>query len=724
MHIISKINLVLILPWLVFVSSLGVTFQLWNNAKQRAMWELQFEFDSRVLDASSRIKQRMLNYELMLDGVRCLFAASRSVERDEFHTYVNALHIDKNFPGVQSVGFTQIVPAAKKHEHIAAIRREGFPTYTIKPEGERDFYAPVVYVEPFSGRNLRVFGYDHSFDSKNRALINLARDLDRTVVTRKVQLAQEIGEYVQAGFLMAKPVYKNGAALNTVADHRTNFLGLVGSSFRMNDLMAGILGKNIVDLDIEIYDGEEMSEQTLMYDADNIRRDGGKSSSLLQAVNRIKITDHTWTMLVSSLPEFESRLDRGTQLYNAVAGIGVSILLTLLTWLLLYSRARSLRAALEVSDNKAELLAILDHLPIGVWLSGLDGRYSFVNNVFCDAIGKSKSEFLAANQLADVLGPELAAKYMRSDRQCLELDVPYTFRATHMFVDGLPHLLTITKAKLIDTSGVVTGVIGISQDITESVLLQEALQRSWDELETKVGQRTQALNATTNKLKKEVQTRKELERNVLEISEGEQARIGRELHDDLGQLLTGTAYLAGILSSKLAKTDPVSSQQAEEIKKITQGAIKRTRYISHGLIGFYISTKELKLALQQLAQDVSNLSEIPCEFRSSSDAEISDTRIATNLYRIAQEAVNNAVKHSLAKKLMIYLSVSKNEIRLVIEDDGVGFSNVLASSENHGLMSMNYRAQLIGAAISVVGQEGLGTKVTLILALHDTTTTS
>jgi signal transduction histidine kinase len=244
-----------------------------------------------------------------------------------------------------------------------------------------------------------------------------------------------------------------------------------------------------------------------------------------------------------------------------------------------------------------------------------------------------------------------------------------------------------------------------------------ALQAA-DELEMRVQERTHDLAATATQLEQEIQARKQLERSILEISEEEQARIGRELHDDLGQLLTGAAYLAGALSSSLARTDQGSSQQAGEIKKIMQDAIKRTRYISHGLIPFNIASQGLQQGLAQLANDVATLSGIPCEVSFSGSTEVSDSMIAIHLYRIAQEAINNAVKHISAHKLSIVLSANADEIRLTIADDGVGLPEQLqGASAGVGLMNMKYRAQIIGASITLEAQQGKGTRVLLVLPL-------
>lgn len=343
------------MPWIVLGLALLVTFQLWQAAQLEAERKMRNGFQARVDDSIRRIQQRMLDYEQVLAGVRGLFAASGKVERREFRAFVAALNIEKSFPGVQSVGWVAMVTAAQKKAHIAAIRREGFPDYAIKPPGERDLYAVVVYVEPFLGRNMRAFGQDHYVDPVRRHTINLARDLNAAFISGKVKLAQETDQRVQAGFQMALPVYKSGIPPTTVAERREQFIGLVGSSFRMGDLMHGILGphsKNS-DIDIEIYDGNQLSEPALMYDADGLMQGNQVSQSRFHAVKQLKIVNHTWTLAAHSLPAFEAKLDKTQSNFIAATGIGTGALLGILTAVLMRGRARALTAALTERANEA-----------------------------------------------------------------------------------------------------------------------------------------------------------------------------------------------------------------------------------------------------------------------------------------------------------------------------------------------------------------------------------
>lgn len=133
-------------------------------------------------------------------------------------------------------------------------------------------------------------------------------------------------------------------------------------------------------------------------------------------------------------------------------------------------------AQMRLRTSEARLQAILDNAPIGIWQVGVDGRYHFVNNTFCNAIGVSESAFLTTQNVAAVLGEAGAASCLKSDRKCLEQDEPYRSHEILTFVDGNPHLLEVTKIKLHDDTGGVTGIIGTAIDITEQREREQALE--------------------------------------------------------------------------------------------------------------------------------------------------------------------------------------------------------------------------------------------------------
>ena len=180
----------LLIPLLVFGTCMGITWLSWRSAKAEQRRERESYFEFRVRDAQTRIEQRLKTYEQVLWDTHAMVVTT-PVLRKDFARFVSAMHLAQNYPGIQGVGFSLVVPKADLARHSEAIRKEGFPNYAIRPEGERDLYTSIIYLEPFEGRNLRAFGYDMHSEAVRRAAMDLATDLDAVTISGKVTLLQE-----------------------------------------------------------------------------------------------------------------------------------------------------------------------------------------------------------------------------------------------------------------------------------------------------------------------------------------------------------------------------------------------------------------------------------------------------------------------------------------------------------------------------------------------------
>lgn len=392
-----------LLPWLVLAASLTITYLLWLNERGHAMEELETDFHIQSHAINNLIEQRMQAYEQVLMGMRGLFAASGEVRRNEFSDYYNSLQIRSNFPGTQSMGYIQVVPAEQLGDHIAAVRSEGFPAYDVTPGGVRAVYAPVVYIEPFFARNLRAFGYDLNTDAVRRAAMETARDSNQPTLSGKLILAQDAGNNTEAGALLLLPVYKNGLPHDTLEERRANITGWVAIALRMNDLMAGILGDNELDLETEIRDGNitqsglEDGKNTpnpinsILYDP-NLHVTGQEIKPLFYSDNHLRIANHDWTVTTHTLPAFEERLDLKTSVLIAYAGIGLSVLLTLFTWQLVRSRTRALQLAstLAIESEKSKML--LHVASDGIYILDREGKIILTNDTLCRMLGYTAAE--------------------------------------------------------------------------------------------------------------------------------------------------------------------------------------------------------------------------------------------------------------------------------------------------------------------------------------------
>jgi PAS domain S-box-containing protein len=358
-------NFFKLLPLSMLVAGLLLTYLLHQSAVKDAGGDLRDLFEYHTREITSRIALRMSAYEQVLRGVSGLYAASNRVERGEFRRYVAALQLAKNYPGIQGVGFSLAIPPQEKERHIETIRKEGFPEYTLRPEGERSLYTAIIYLEPFIDRNLRAFGFDMYSEPVRRAAMEQARDSGQPAMSGKVTLVQEVGQQVQAGCLLYMPVYHNDITHETVSDRQANLLGWTYSPFRMNDLMAGILGQQATEMDMEIFDGDTLTPETLMYDADGeLSLMSNAHVPLYQKVEPIEIAGHLWTIKMRTLPAFEDQIDTKRPKTVLLSGVLASTLISLFVWLLASGRERAIRMAQEMTTelriSEATVRTILD----------------------------------------------------------------------------------------------------------------------------------------------------------------------------------------------------------------------------------------------------------------------------------------------------------------------------------------------------------------------------
>jgi signal transduction histidine kinase len=224
--------------------------------------------------------------------------------------------------------------------------------------------------------------------------------------------------------------------------------------------------------------------------------------------------------------------------------------------------------------------------------------------------------------------------------------------------------------------------------------LLDRLRSMQRDLEERVRQRTLALTD-------EMAERERLEREILDVGERERRRIGRDLHDSLGQLLTGTALAGQVLREKLAARSIPEAAEASRITALVEEAIEQTRGFSRGLDPAEIEGGGLEQGLRELAASTSALSATRCEYHSIAPVDVRDSVTATQLYRIAQEAITNAIKHGHARNIELGLEPGAGRVRLTVYDDGTGIPDPPRRGRGMGLRIMAHRAAVMGGAFEV-----------------------
>jgi PAS domain S-box-containing protein len=260
-------------------------------------------------------------------------------------------------------------------------------------------------------------------------------------------------------------------------------------------------------------------------------------------------------------------------------------------------------------------------------------------------------------------------------------------------------------------------------EVLRTDLLPQAYQSSWV---TRHG--TQRLIAWTSTLLPgagdtsayiiatgiDITERKQLEAAILDISAREQRRIGQDLHDGLGQHLTGIAFMSKVQEHKLVEKGLPEAGDAAKIVNLVNEAINKTRELARGLLPVVSDAQGLMSALQQWAAEVEDLFAVNCRFQCLTPVLIHDDTVATHLYYVAREAVNNAIKHGRARQIIIRLAADQHQGELTIQDDGCGIGAVGPGNKGMGLHLMNYRARMVGGSLEVQRVATGGTVVTCL----------
>lgn len=214
---------------------------------------------------------------------------------------------------------------------------------------------------------------------------------------------------------------------------------------------------------------------------------------------------------------------------------------------------------------------------------------------------------------------------------------------------------------------------------------------------------------------RDITEQKRLEQEILEISDQERRRIGQDLHDGLCQHLAGIELMSQVLEQKLAARSKADAARAGEIARHVREAISQTRSLARGLSPVTLESEGLATGLQELATNTEKMFGVSCRVECPLPVQVNLTSAATHLYRIAQEAVSNAIKHGKAGQVMIRLEPDGSSIRLSVFDNGSGFSQNASRKNGMGLHIMRYRAGMLGGILTIEPNPAGGTRVVCLV---------
>lgn len=382
----------------ISLALLVVTALYWNGAEVQLEAQRSAAFrrvTERIVDS---LEDRIAAYEIVLRGLKGYYEGSESIDRAEFHAYVEQIKLQWVLPGLQAVAYVRQVRAEQAASYQAQMRLLGFPGYRVTPAGVRAEYRPIALIEPQSPDNLHIVGVDTALVPEALEAQNLARDTALPTITRGLLLRQDVGLRAARSVVMYLPLYQRGVPLETMAQRRAALEGWVSGPFRIQDFVEGIARLAEDEVSIAIFDGAQDPE-SLLY------RTPGYVTSIPvdpQAARILEVGGRTWTVATQPLPVFAHRFGAGQRNLIALLAVMLSLMIGWVAWFLSDRRDQAVRLAERMTQDlrtaRDDLQATLDATPD--WMVELDagGRVLHCHN----AIG---SPLYA--QVAQLLGRSL-----------------------------------------------------------------------------------------------------------------------------------------------------------------------------------------------------------------------------------------------------------------------------------------------------------------------------
>ncbi|MEI7811669.1 MAG: PAS domain S-box protein [Ignavibacteria bacterium] len=344
------------------------------------------EFDLTCTDLNNKISARLYTHAQLLRSGAAFIENSEEVTINKWLNFYANQRVEKKSPGIQGIGYSVIIHPDQLALHEKQIQSEGFPQYSVRPKGKREIYTSMIYLYPFSGRNLRAFGYDMFSEPTRRKAMETARDYNIAVLTEKITLVQETNKDIQAGILMYVPVYKREMPVGTIEERRRAINGWVYIPHRMNDLMKGILGSSQAliigkNIRLEIFDNFSFNRNALLYDNKQDIDRKAIPSPLFSLKYSIPFNNDLWYLRFTKYDPAKSGLDYSKVWYVATGGISFSILLFVIYLLLINTNIRAYELAEELtrdlSENETKHSSMIFNISDVVGIVDADGIFKY-----------------------------------------------------------------------------------------------------------------------------------------------------------------------------------------------------------------------------------------------------------------------------------------------------------------------------------------------------------
>lgn len=370
----------------------------------------------------------------------------------------------------------------------------------------------------------------------------------------------------------------------------------------------------------------------------------------------------------------------------------------------------------ELLRERRFLRQVIDATPSMIFVKDRSGRFLLGNEALARSCGTTVEKLIGKTDADFRRTAGQVTHFQEADHEVMS-----TLKTLHIpeeditLSDGVIRCFSTGKAPLLNDDGSCDKILGVATDITEHREAQRRLENALAGLEQRVEERAAELTAANEKLVAQMQERLRLENALLDIAEQEQRRLGQDLHDGLCQSLSGLSLMGRSLMKTLDEQGLHElASQARRLADLLHQSAEEARDVARGLHPVVVDSEGLVSALHELAARTDG--HVRCRLRCERAVPIADNATAQHLYRIAQEAVANALKHADARSITLSLRMRGHFLTLGVADDGCGMPEVLLKKHGMGIRLMQYRADVIGADFVIRRRKGRGTQI--ICAWH------